>query len=172
MPNTTLLQNNTTNTSGVTEGTSDASQQEIDGSKKRNPPLDSGSIFRMDQYWSPNTSDTSLIGTNTTAFVNSAPMPNTTLLQNNTTNTSGVTDRTSDASQQENDKSKKRKTYEERNSHCILPEGTRCKHKPRLTEGAKDENTGSKKRSVNKKEKSKGKKVILQLVFFSVRASL
>ena len=85
-------------------------------------------------------------------------MPITTLLQNNTTNTSGVTDRTSDASQQENDKSKKHKTYEERNSHCILPEGTCRKRKPHLTEGAEDENTGSKKWSANKKEKSKGKK--------------
>jgi hypothetical protein len=81
-------------------------------------------------------------------------MPNTTL-QNNAMNTSDVTDGTSNASQQEN---KKRKTYEEQNSHCILPEGSHRKRKPRLTEGAEDENTGPKKRNANKKGKSKGKK--------------
>lgn len=84
-------------------------------------------------------------------------MPDATL-QNNAMNTSGVTNGTDLPSQQENDKSKKRKTYEERNSHCILPEGSRRNRKPRLTEGAEDENTGPKKRNANKKGKSKGKK--------------
>lgn len=61
----------------------------------------------------------------------------------------------------EDDKSKKRKTYEEQNAHCILPDGSRRERKKgRRTEAAGDENaSGPKKRNVNKKGKgSKGKK--------------
>src|SRR5271155_3932574 len=58
------------------------------------------------------------------------------------------------------DKSKKRKSYEEQNAHCILPEGSRRARKGRRIEGAKDENAAGltvKKR--NAKEKgSRGKK--------------
>ena len=62
--------------------------------------------------------------------------------------------------QEEEDKSKKRKTYEEQNSHCILPEGSRRQRKKRRTEDAVDGNTsGPKKRNANKKGKgSKEKK--------------
>jgi hypothetical protein len=59
------------------------------------------------------------------------------------------------------DKSRKRKTYEEQNTDCILPDGSRRERKKsRRTEGAEDENTPSlKKQNVNKKGKrSKGKK--------------
>jgi hypothetical protein len=58
------------------------------------------------------------------------------------------------------DKSKKRKSYEEQNAHCILPEGSRRARKGRRIEGAEDENAAGltvKKR--NAKEKgSRGKK--------------
>jgi hypothetical protein len=57
-------------------------------------------------------------------------------------------------------KSKKRKSYEEQNAHCILPEGSRRARKGRRIEGAEDENAAGltvKKR--NAKEKgSRGKK--------------
>lgn len=59
---------------------------------------------------------------------------------------------------EENDKSKKRKTYEEQNSHCILPDGSQRIRKSRRTEGAEDDNTGPKKRNASKKGKAKGKK--------------
>ena len=61
----------------------------------------------------------------------------------------------------ENGKSKKRKTYEEQNAHCILPDGSHHEHKKgHRTEAARDENvSGPKKQNVNKKGKgSKGKK--------------
>lgn len=58
---------------------------------------------------------------------------------------------------QQDDKSKKRKTYEERNSHHILPEGSRRIRKSRHIEDAEDENTGPKKQSANKKGKGKKK---------------
>src|SRR5271168_2706295 len=58
------------------------------------------------------------------------------------------------------DKSKKHKSYEEQNAHCILPEGSRRARKGRCIEGAEDENAAGltvKKR--NAKEKgSRGKK--------------
>ena len=61
----------------------------------------------------------------------------------------------------EDGKSKKHKTYEEQNAHCILPDGShrKCKKGCR-TETARDENaSGPKKWNVNKKGKeSKGKK--------------
>ena len=62
--------------------------------------------------------------------------------------------------EEEDDKSKKRKTYEEQNSHCILPEGSRRQRKIRRAEDAEDGDTsGPKKRNANKKGKgSKGKK--------------
>jgi hypothetical protein len=62
---------------------------------------------------------------------------------------SGVTE---GACMEGNDKSKKRKTYEERNAHCILPEGARRgRKKARRTQGAEDENTPApKKRNANK----------------------
>jgi hypothetical protein len=57
-------------------------------------------------------------------------------------------------------KYKKRKTYEEQNVHCILPEGSRRARKGRRTEGTEDENTaGPKKRNAKGKGKgSRGKK--------------
>ena len=59
-----------------------------------------------------------------------------------------------------NDKSKKRKSYEEQNAHCILPEGSRRAHKGHRIEGAEDENAaGQTVKKQNAKEKgSRGKK--------------
>lgn len=77
---------------------------------------------------------------------------------NTATNTSPSV---SDGMSKEDDKSRKRKTYEEQNTHCILPEGSRRdRKKSRRTVGAEDENTpGLKKQNVNKKGKgTKGKK--------------
>ena len=55
--------------------------------------------------------------------------------------------------------SKKRKSYEERNAHCILPNGVRRARKGRRMEGAEDENTAApKKRNTNANKKGKGKK--------------
>ena len=60
-------------------------------------------------------------------------------------------------SQQGNDK--KRKTYEEQNSHCILPEGSHRSRKARRTENAAEENvSGPKKRNANKGKGIRGKK--------------
>ena len=60
------------------------------------------------------------------------------------------------------DNSKKHKSYEERNAHCILPEGSNHACNGRRIEGTENENiAGPKKQSmkVNKKGKgSKGKK--------------
>ena len=67
----------------------------------------------------------------------------------------------SDGMSKEDDKSRKRKTYKEQNTHCILLEGSRCECKKSCrTTGAEDENTpGVKKQNMNKKGKgSKGKK--------------
>jgi hypothetical protein len=63
-------------------------------------------------------------------------------------------------SEQGDDKSKKRKTYEEQNAHCILPEGSLRARKGRRIVGAEDENTdGPKKRNAKGKGKgSRGKK--------------
>jgi hypothetical protein len=64
------------------------------------------------------------------------------------------------SSEQGDDKSKKRKTYEEQNAHCILPEGSLRACKGRRIEGPEDENTaGPKKRNAKGKGKgSRGKK--------------
>jgi hypothetical protein len=56
------------------------------------------------------------------------------------------------------DKSKKRKTYEEQNAHCILPEGSRRARKGRRIEGAEDENTAGLKKQNAKEKGSRGKK--------------
>jgi hypothetical protein len=59
----------------------------------------------------------------------------------------------------EDDKSKKRKSYEEQNAHCILPDGSRRPRKSRRIEGAEDENmAGPKKRDANANKKGKGSK--------------
>jgi hypothetical protein len=145
---------------------------------------DLGSFFGMDQYWNPNTSGTSVLSTITS--MDPIPMPNTadTLLfptsapQNNPTSTrtdgfilpnsaystlnaatntmqSGEIGGT--GGEDQGDKFKKRKTYEERNAHCILPEGSRRARKPRCTED--DENTAdAKKRNTNKKRKERKEK--------------
>jgi len=73
---------------------------------------------------------------------------------------SGATD-VSGMCREEDERSKKRKTYEEQNAHCILPEGSqRTRKKGRRTEGAEGEiTTGPKKRNANKKGNgSKGKR--------------
>ena len=55
--------------------------------------------------------------------------------------------------------SKKRKSYEEQNAHCVLPEGSRRARKGRHIEGAHDENTPCpKKRNTNTDKKGKGNK--------------
>ena len=55
--------------------------------------------------------------------------------------------------------SKKRKSYEEQNAHCVLPEGSRRARKSRHIEGADDENTPRpKKRNTNTDKKGKGNK--------------
>ena len=65
----------------------------------------------------------------------------------------------SDGTSKEDDTSRKHKTYEEQNTHCILPEGSRCECK-KSRKSAEDENTpGLKKQDMKKKGKrSKGKK--------------
>jgi hypothetical protein len=97
--------------------------------------------------------------TSTSASNNGLTAPNSDYPTiNNATNTlPGISAGTG----KEDEKSKKRKTYEEQNAHCILPEGShRERKKGRRTEGAGDENIpGPKKRNVNKKGKrSTGKK--------------
>jgi hypothetical protein len=92
------------------------------------------------------------------------PAFSTSTLQNNVTTTTFIpaptlipnaTDGLSRIQEQE-DRSKKRKTYEEQNSHCILPEGSRRQRKIRRTEDAEDGHTsGPKKRNANKKGKGK-----------------
>jgi hypothetical protein len=63
---------------------------------------------------------------------------------------SGVTD--AGETRSGDDRSKKRKTYEEENAHCILPEGSCRARKKGNRKGAEDENTaGPKKRNANKK---------------------
>ena len=53
---------------------------------------------------------------------------------------------------------KKCKTYEEQNTHCILPEGLRhARKKGHHTEGAEGENTAGPKKA-NAKQKGRGKK--------------
>ena len=60
---------------------------------------------------------------------------------------------------EEGGNSKKRKSYEERNAHCILPEGVRRARKGRRMEGAEDENNSApKKRNTNANKKGKGNK--------------
>ena len=66
-------------------------------------------------------------------------------------------------SKEVDDNSKKRQSYEERNAHCILPEGSRRARKSRRIEGAEEENTAgragpAKKRNTNTNKKGKGSK--------------
>ena len=72
----------------------------------------------------------------------------------------GVIDGTDEMNKEGDDISKKHKSYEEQNAHCILPEGSRRARKGRHIEGAEDENTaGPKKRNANVNKKGKkGKK--------------
>ena len=87
------------------------------------------------------------------------PVNNTELALNTATNTLHVTDGNDGTSEEGVDNSKKRKSYEERNAHCILPEGSRRARKGRCIEGAEDENTGGpKKRNANVNKKGKGRK--------------
>jgi hypothetical protein len=87
------------------------------------------------------------------------PANSTGLALNTATNMSGVTDGTDGTSMEGDDNSKKRKSYEERNAHCILPEGSRRARKGRRIEGAENENTaGPKKRNANVNKKGKGGK--------------
>ena len=125
-------------------------------------PANSTSIHSM----SNNTMDshlhsaipTSAPPTSTTAdgFI---PANSTGLALNTATNMLCVTDGTDGMSKEEDDNSKKRKSYEERNAHRILPEGSRRQRKSRRIEGAEDENkAGPKKRNANVNKKGKGSK--------------
>jgi hypothetical protein len=127
----------------------------------------------IDQDWNFTPPDTSQLSTTTPAFPSPASQNNATsmtaggfILQNgayseqplntatNTMSSSGAANGTSD---QEEDRLKKRKTYEEQNAHCILPEGSRRSRKSRRIEGAEDENApGPKKRNGAKKGKPRG----------------
>jgi hypothetical protein len=125
-------------------------------------PANSTSIHSM----SNNTMDshlrsaipTSAPPTSTTAdgFI---PANSTGLALNTATNTLCVTDGTDGTRKEGDDDSKKRKSYEERNAHRILPEGSRRSRKSRRIEGAEDENkAGPKKRNANVNKKGKGSK--------------
>ena len=86
---------------------------------------------------------------------------NSTVALNTATNTLRVSDgtRTVGKSMEVDDNSKKRKSYEEQNAHCILPEGSHRARKSRRVEGAEEENTaGPKKRNTNTNKKGKGSK--------------
>jgi hypothetical protein len=143
---------------------------------------DLGSFFGMDQYWNLNTSGTSAPVLSTMAsismpnavdtFPTSAPqnnpiststdgfiLPNSaysTLSAATNTMQSGEIGETGGGDQ--GDKLKKRKTYEEQNAHCILPEGSRRARKLRRTEGEDENTAGAKKRNTNKKGKGSKKK--------------
>ena len=138
-----------------------------------NPSSDSQPTFGMDQHWNlngpsfPSALPTS--STMTTAGASGFIPPNSPVEALSTaTNTlpSDVTDGTSGTfgtpGTAKEDRSKKRKSYEERNAHCILPDGSRRPRKSRRIEGAEDENmAGPKKRNTNANKKgkvSKGKK--------------
>jgi hypothetical protein len=116
-----------------------------------------------------------MFSNDTTALPTSAPPTSTTtdgfIPANSTvalktaTNTLRVSDGTAQystdgKSKEVDDNSKKRQTYEERNAHCILPEGTRRPRKSRRIEGAEEENTAgpAKKRNTNTNKKGKGSK--------------
>ena len=114
------------------------------------------------------TTNASINSMSNTTFPSALPMSTTTIADangpvlalNTTTNMlpSGITDGT-DGTTKEDDKFKKRKSYEERNAHCILPEGSRCPRKSRRIEGAENEKTaGPKKRNANVNKKGKGSK--------------
>ena len=119
-----------------------------------------------------------MFSNDTTALPTSAPptstttdgfiLANSTVALNTATNKLRVSDGTAQystdgKSKEVDDNSKKRQSYEERNAHCILPEGSRRARKSRRIEGAEEENTAgragpAKKRNTNTNKKGKGSK--------------
>ena len=89
----------------------------------------------------------------------SMPLSSTTAVNNATNTVMLPTGNPTEGTNEEGGNSKKRKSYEERNAHCILPEGVRRARKGRRMEGAEDENNSApKKRNTNANKKGKGNK--------------
>ena len=157
-PTSTPLQSTSPTSAPLTSTTADGFQ-EMPPNGAYMPP----SSTALQSALNPNSSyATSYVPPTLTALQSapptSTPLSSTTAVNSATNTVMLPTGNPTKGTNEEGDNSKKRKSYEERNAHCILPEGVRHARKGRRMEGAEDENnTAPKKRNTNANANKKGK---------------
>ena len=157
-PTSTPLQSTSPTSAPLTSTTADGFQ-EMPPNGAYMPP----SSTALQSALNPNSSyATSYVPPTLTALQSapptSTPLSSTTAVNSATNTVMLPTGNPTKGTNEEGDNSKKRKSYEERNAHCILPEGVRRARKGRRMEGAEDENnTAPKKRNTNANANKKGK---------------